>query len=68
MNMDMIAPAGTATAGADPALFIFKNLHVIGTMVGSMRDTAMALDFAARVSNSSMEILSVSMNYLKRTS
>jgi len=36
--------------GADPAWFIFKNLHVIGTMVGSMKDTDKALDFAARVS------------------
>ena len=35
--------------GADPAWFIFKNLHVIGTMVGSMKDTDKALDFAARV-------------------
>jgi len=43
------APKGTATVGADPAWFIFKNLHVIGTMVGSMRDTDAALGFAARV-------------------
>lgn len=43
------APAGTATVGADPAFFIFKNLHVIGTLVGSMKDTDAALDFAARV-------------------
>lgn len=43
-----LAPAGTATVGADPGWFIFKNLHVIGTMVGSMRDTDAAMDFAAR--------------------
>ncbi|RDW67626.1 GroES-like protein [Coleophoma cylindrospora] len=43
-----LTPAGTATVGADPGWFIFKNLHVIGTMVGSMRDTDAALDFAAR--------------------
>ena len=48
-----------ATIGADPAWFIFKNLHVIGTMVGSMKDTDKALDFAARVS------LSLKMAYEK---
>jgi len=36
--------------GADPTYFIFKNLHVIGTVIGSMKDTDRALDFAARVS------------------
>jgi hypothetical protein len=46
-----IAPNGTATVGGDPALFVFKNLHIIGTMVGSMRDTDAALGFAARVSS-----------------
>jgi D-arabinose 1-dehydrogenase-like Zn-dependent alcohol dehydrogenase len=43
------APKGSAIAGADPTHFVFKNLHIIGTMVGSMRDTDAALDFAARV-------------------
>ena len=47
---DLEAPGGTATVGAEPGWFIFKNLHVIGTMVGSMKDTDAALDFAARVS------------------
>lgn len=46
---DRIAPNGLATVGGDPAFFVFKNLHVIGTMVGSMRDTDAALGFAARV-------------------
>ena len=46
-----IAPNGTATVGGDPALFVFKNLHIIGTMVGSMRDTDAALGFAARASS-----------------
>jgi propanol-preferring alcohol dehydrogenase len=44
-----IAPSGSATVGAEPGWFIFKNLHVIGTKVGSMRDTEVALDYAARV-------------------
>ncbi|PNS15910.1 Alcohol dehydrogenase 4, mitochondrial [Sphaceloma murrayae] len=39
---------GTVTIGADPTLFVFKNLTVKGTLVGSMRDTAVALDFAKR--------------------
>lgn len=43
------APAGTAIAGADPLLFVGKNLHVIGTKVGSLLDTEKALQFAARV-------------------
>lgn len=41
--------AAQAIAGADPAWFVFKNLHIIGTMVGSMEDTNKALDFAVRV-------------------
>jgi propanol-preferring alcohol dehydrogenase len=47
------APAGTAIAGADPLLFVGKNLHVIGTKVGSLLDTERALEFAARVSSCS---------------
>lgn len=42
------APAGTTTAGADPALFVLKNLHIIGTMVGGLLDTQRALEFAER--------------------
>lgn len=45
----LIAPAGTAVAGADPLLFVGKNLHVIGTKVGSLLDTERALEFASRV-------------------
>jgi propanol-preferring alcohol dehydrogenase len=36
-------------AGVDPAWYVFKNLHIIGTMVGSLEDTNKALDFAVRV-------------------
>jgi propanol-preferring alcohol dehydrogenase len=42
--------AGTAFAGADPLLMVGKNLHVIGTKVGSLYDTSKALEFAAQVS------------------
>lgn len=45
-----LAPAGTCIVGAHPTDFVVKNLHVIGTKVGSMRDTDAAMDFAARVS------------------
>lgn len=43
-----LPPAGTAMAGAEPGWMIFRNISVIGTMVGSMRDTDKALEFAAR--------------------
>jgi propanol-preferring alcohol dehydrogenase len=43
-----LPPAGTAICGADPAWYIFKNLRISGTMVGSMKDTDRALQFAAR--------------------
>ncbi|KAF2087495.1 GroES-like protein [Saccharata proteae CBS 121410] len=43
-----LPPAGEMTIGADPAQFAFKNLHVIGTLVGTMKDTAMALEYAQR--------------------
>ena len=42
--------AAQVIVGADPAWFVLKNLHVIGTLVGSMEDTNKALDFAVRVS------------------
>lgn len=40
--------AGSTMLGADPCKYIFKNLTIKGTLVGSRRDTAMALDFARR--------------------
>lgn len=39
---------GTVTLGTDPSQFAFQNLTVKGTLVGSMRDTHMALDYARR--------------------
>jgi alcohol dehydrogenase, propanol-preferring len=44
-----IAPTGETIAGADPALFVGKGLHIIGTMVGSMRDAHDVLQLAAAV-------------------
>ncbi|KAH9211048.1 chaperonin 10-like protein [Leptodontidium sp. 2 PMI_412] len=43
-----LPPWGTAFAGADPAIFIGNNLHMIGTQVGSMKDTHDVLEYAAR--------------------
>jgi hypothetical protein len=45
-----LAPAGSCIVGAHPTDFVLKNLHIIGTKVGSMRDTDAAMGFAARVS------------------
>lgn len=39
---------GSTLLGADPCDFCFKNLTIKGTLVGSRRDTAAALDFARR--------------------
>ncbi|GMF74443.1 unnamed protein product [Aspergillus oryzae] len=43
-----LGPTGAMTIGGDPNAFIFKNLTVKGTLVGSRKDTAAALDFARR--------------------
>lgn len=43
-----LAETGTMTLGDDPNGFIFKNLTIKGTLVGSRKDTAAALDFARR--------------------
>ena len=34
--------------GADPSVFAMKNFTISGTLVGNMKDTARALDFAKR--------------------
>jgi propanol-preferring alcohol dehydrogenase len=46
--MRTIAPKDTITIGADPSYFSFRNLKVIGSLVGTMQDTAMALEYAQR--------------------
>lgn len=43
-----LPPVGSMILGADPCQYIFKNLTIKGTLVGSRRDTAAALDFARR--------------------
>ena len=39
-------PAGQELIHAEPQRFVFTNLHVIGTLVGTMQDTAACLDYA----------------------
>ncbi len=43
-----LPPAGHLEIGAEPSRFIFTNLHVIGTLVGTMQDTAACLEYAKR--------------------
>lgn len=39
-----LPPAGEILLGTDPNLFVFKNLSIIGTLVGTMQDTAATLE------------------------
>ena len=39
---------GTVNLGVDPGVLVFRNLTIAGSLVGSMNDTAAALDFARR--------------------
>ncbi|KAF2176491.1 alcohol dehydrogenase [Zopfia rhizophila CBS 207.26] len=43
-----LPPPGTVLLGADPSAYVFRNFSISGTLVGSMRDTDKALDFARR--------------------
>lgn len=44
-----IATMGSQFIGSDPCNFVYSNLQIKGTMVGCMRDTDRALEFAERV-------------------
>lgn len=46
--MKQTAPAGATTIGADPNIVVFKNLTIVGSLVGTMSDTAAALEYAKR--------------------
>lgn len=41
-------PAGTLEISAEPSTFVFGNLHIIGSLVGTMQDAASCLDYARR--------------------
>jgi propanol-preferring alcohol dehydrogenase len=43
-----LPPANEITLGTDPNFFAFKNLTITGTLVGTMQDTAQALEYARR--------------------
>jgi propanol-preferring alcohol dehydrogenase len=43
-----LPPKGSVTLGADPSRFVVKNLTIKGSLVGTMEDTRLALDFAKR--------------------
>lgn len=43
-----LPPAGLVSLGTDPNFYIFKNISIIGTLVGTMNDTAAALEYARR--------------------
>lgn len=43
-----LPPAGHVEVGAEPSSFVFRNLHVIGTLVGTMQDTHSTLQYAKR--------------------
>ena len=43
-----LPPTGQANFGGEPSQWVFNNLHVIGTLVGTMQDTASCLEYAKR--------------------
>ncbi|PQE19612.1 alcohol dehydrogenase protein [Rutstroemia sp. NJR-2017a WRK4] len=43
-----LPPKEHVNLGADPSHFVFKNLHIMGSMVGTMGDTAASLEYARR--------------------
>ena len=43
-----LPPKGEVQIGDEPSNFIFRNLSVIGTLVGTMQDTAACLEYAKR--------------------
>jgi len=43
-----LPPSGEVKFGSEPSTWVFRNLHVIGTLVGTMQDTAACLDYAKR--------------------
>jgi len=43
-----LPPSGEVQFGSEPSTWVFRNLHVIGTLVGTMQDTAACLDYAKR--------------------
>lgn len=43
-----LPPAGEVNLGGEPSAWVFNNLKVIGSLVGTMQDTASCLEYAER--------------------
>lgn len=43
-----LPPSGVVQIGGEPSALIFKNLTIIGTLVGTMQDAACCLEYAKR--------------------
>lgn len=43
-----LPPAGTVQLGSEPSTWVFKNLYIVGTLIGTMQDTASCLEYARR--------------------
>ena len=43
-----LPPVGEVQIASEPSTWVFNNLKVIGSLVGTMQDTASCLDYAAR--------------------
>ena len=43
-----LPPAGEVQVGGEPSTFVFRNLHIIGSLVGTMQDTHSTLEYAKR--------------------
>lgn len=43
-----LPPSGVVELGCEPNFMIFRNLHIVGTLVGTMQDAACCLDYAKR--------------------
>lgn len=43
-----LPPIGEVNLGGEPSTWVFKNLYIIGTLIGTMQDTAACLEYARR--------------------
>jgi len=43
-----LPPHGEVVLGGEPSAWVFSNMHVIGSLVGTMQDTAACLEYAQR--------------------
>lgn len=43
-----LPPSNELILGSEPSSWVFNNLHVVGSLVGTMQDTAQCLEYAKR--------------------